>query len=301
MGKIQNGRKLQTGPVMIKPVAALLLLLLTTSVYAQQMQLQVIQLNHRTADQVINVIRPLISPGGTVTGMNDQLIVKTTPANLAEIKQILATIDQPQRRLMITVSQGINRSNDNHGNTVSGQYGSGNSTITGPISRQAGGITISGRDSDGNIIQYNINNSSTSNDSSHTYSVQSLEGEPAFIQTGQSVPVPSRNTVFTRNGVVVQDTVDYVDASSGFYVVPRISGNMVTLMVAPRLTEVNIGRQPTFEVQNVQTTVSGRLGEWIDIGGLNQTSQRNNQTLLGSSNRQQTDQRSVLIKVDEIR
>src|SRR5690606_36428064 len=116
-------------------------------------------------------------------------------------------------------------------------------------------------------IRYQANDSISSTDNSHTYTVQTLEGEPAFIRAGQSVPVPSRNTVITRNGVIVQNSTQYQDAGSGFYVVPRLSGDRVSLMVAPRLSEVGPGRVPTIDVQDVQTTVSGRLGEWLDIGG----------------------------------
>ncbi len=53
------------------------------------MQLEVIPLQKRMVDEVIQIIRPLVAPGGTVTGMNNQLIIKTTPSNLAEIKQVL--------------------------------------------------------------------------------------------------------------------------------------------------------------------------------------------------------------------
>ncbi len=56
------------------------------SAQSQQMQLEIIPLNHRTVDEVISVIRPLLPPGGSINGMNYQLIVKTTPSNLSEIK-----------------------------------------------------------------------------------------------------------------------------------------------------------------------------------------------------------------------
>jgi len=283
----------------------LTILLLTLSMHvlhAQQMQLEVIPLDNSTTDQVIPVIRPLLVPGGSVNGMNNQLIVKTTPANLAEIKQILQTIDRPLRSLMITVQQGIDRSEYLQGGGLSGKAGSGDVTISSRSSQaQSSGVIISGRDSNGNVIRYNNSNSRTNTNNNHTYSVQTLEGEPAFIQTGQSVPLPNRNTIITRNGVVVQDTVEYHDASSGFYVLPRISGNTVTLMIAPRLTTVTQGRIPTFDVQSVETTISGRLGEWIEIGGLNQSERGNNRTMAGSGNRQVDEQRTVLIKIEEIR
>lgn len=288
---------------MIKKIIYLLLLSsLSLPVTAQQMQLEVISLNNSTPDNVVTVIRPLLAPGGTVTSMNNQLVIKTTPANLAEIKQLLETIDRPLRSLMITVQQGVNQSGNDRSSSISGEYRTDNARITNRADRrQQDGVVISGRDSNGNIIRYNIADTQTSNNNNNTYSVQTLEGNPAFIQTGQSVPVPNQNAIITRNGVVVQNTTEYYDATSGFYVLPRISGNIVTLMVAPQMASVNPGRVPTFEVQNVQTTVSGRLGEWIQIGGLDQSKQGSNRTITGTSNRQLDEQRTVLIKVEEIR
>lgn len=301
MGEVPVRSELQAGIIVIRSLT-ILLLTLSMQVYAQQMQLEVISLDNRTTDQVIPVIRPLLVPGGSVNGMNNQLIVKTTPANLAEIKQILQTIDRPLRSLMITVQQGIDRSEYLQGGRISGEVGYDDVTLSNRSAQaQSGGVIISGRDSKGNVIRYNNTNTRTSTDNNHTYSVQTLEGEPAFIQTGQSVPLPNRNTIITRNGVVVQDTVEYHDARSGFYVMPRISGNTVTLMIAPRLTTVNQGRLPTFDVQSVETTISGRLGEWIEIGGLNRSERGNNSNIGGSGNRQVDEHRTVLIKVVEIR
>ena len=94
---------------------------------------------------------------------------------------------------------------------------------------------------------------------------------------------------------------EYRDATSGFYVLPRLSGDRVTLMIAPQTSSVNPGSLPSFNIQNVQTTVSGRLGEWIEIGGLTQSSQRNSQSILSGRTNERQDSRTVLIRVEEIR
>ena len=65
--------------------------------------LDVITLRHRTADQVLPALRPLVDPGGALSGQANQLIVRTSPRNLAEIRAALETIDTPARRLVISV------------------------------------------------------------------------------------------------------------------------------------------------------------------------------------------------------
>ena len=287
---------------MIKLLIPLLLASLIYPLSAQQMKLEVIPLNHGTTEQVIEVVRPLLVPGGTITGMNNQLIIKTTPENLNEIKNVLSAIDKPLRRLMITVAQDSNSSSGGLRQSVSGNIRSGDVSVSNSASVQNRGITISGNDSDGNTTSYRVLNNRINNTDNNTYSLQALEGQPAFIQSGLSVPIQNQNTVITRNGVVVvQDTLEYRDVTSGFYVLPRINGDRVTLMVAPQLASVNQGSLPTFNIQNVQTTVTGRLGEWLEIGGLDQSSQGNRQSILSGSSRQRQESRTILIKVEEIR
>ena len=65
--------------------------------------IEVIPLRHRTAEQVIPVLQPLLAPGGALSGQYNQLIVRTSPENLAQIRQVLDSIDRPARRLMILV------------------------------------------------------------------------------------------------------------------------------------------------------------------------------------------------------
>src|SRR5258706_15326332 len=80
-------------------------MLMTSLAFAQATVLEVIALRYRTAEQVIPVLKPLLDRSGTLSGMQNQLIVRTTPANLAELKQVLATLDAQPRQLMITVRQ----------------------------------------------------------------------------------------------------------------------------------------------------------------------------------------------------
>lgn len=47
--------------------------------------LEVIPLKYRTAEQVIPIILPMLAREGGVSGLQNQLVVRTTPANLEEI------------------------------------------------------------------------------------------------------------------------------------------------------------------------------------------------------------------------
>jgi len=268
---------------------------------AAQLKVEVIPLQHRTVDQVIPIIRPLVVEGGAVTGMNNQLIVKTTPDNLAQIKQVLSNLDTPMRRLMITVRQDVDGNMVRDRATVEGGYNTGNITLgtIGPGRREPG-AEISAGDDQGNIVRWRGISTDTTRNENNDFRVQTVEGEPAYIKTGLSVPVPNQNAYVTRGGVVVQDSVEYRDVTSGFYVIPRLSGHNVTLQVTPSLSRTHPQQGGAYEVQNIETTVQGRLGEWLSVGGVNQSVDQEGASVLANTRRRSGETRTVLIKVDEI-
>jgi hypothetical protein len=286
----------------VKPRSLILLFMLgmgISAVQAQVMQLEIIPLKHRTVNEVLPVVRPLVMPGGTVTGTANQLIIKSTPDNIADIRRVLDSIDRAQRRLLITVRQDVGGSISKEEQGLSGSYSTGDVHVSGGESRgQGGGLSISSRNGDGNHVEYHVRRLDGGSDDRNTFTVQALEGSPAFIQAGGLVPVHSRNVIATPGAVVTQDTVEYHDATSGFYVLPRLNGDTVSLLVAPRLS--GTGAHGAFDVQNVETTVSGRLGEWLRIGGIVQDSHSRDNGLLSESQRQSRTTRSILLKVEEL-
>ena len=79
-----------------------LLVPVAAAVCAQQ-TFEVIPLRHSTVDQVLPVLRPLLEPGGTLSGHSGQLIVRASPRNVEELRRALESIDRPRRRLQISV------------------------------------------------------------------------------------------------------------------------------------------------------------------------------------------------------
>jgi len=264
------------------------------------MRLEVIPLQNRMVDDVIQIIRPLVTPGGTVTGMNNQLIIKTTPSNLADIKQILNKIDYAPRRLMITVKQNVAGDSGFREDSLSGKYKSGDVQLKTGRDHPNEGLSISAGDKNSHI-RYRTLSSSSRADDRNTFRVQTLEGQPAFINQGQSIPVGTSTTVITENGVVVNQSTDYYDFGSGFYVLPRLNGDQVTLLAATELSSIKPDGHATANVQGLETTVTGRLGEWMELGGIDQSFTREGRRNFSSSNVRGQELRTILIKVDEIK
>jgi type II secretory pathway component GspD/PulD (secretin) len=274
---------------------------------AQNAVLEVIALKYRSAEQVIPVLKPLLDARGSLSGMQNQLIIRTTPANLAELKQVLATLDAMPRRLMITVRQDADSSRDQTAAEVSGRVSSGNATVIVPGSGMSSGVVGARRGDD--TIHGRIDSTRSLDSDRNTQTLQVLEGNSAFIRIGQSVPLPQRQVIRTIvNGQIVErivNTAEYRDVMTGFYALPRLAGDRVTLEISPQhdtlpRPEQNLPRG-SVNVQRVATTVSGRLGEWIEIGGLVQGMSTQQSVTLGSTREVSADNRRILLKVEEIR
>lgn len=273
------------------------------SARAQTATVEVIPLRYRTAEQVIPVIQPLLGAEGTVSALQGQLIVRARPENLAEIRRLLDQIDKAPRRLMITVRQDTGAERGRREAELSGSVGNDNVRITVPggNSREGGNVRIQEGD---DRLRGHVIDSRTREANRNAQTIQVLEGNEAFIRVGQAVPVPSRQVRRTVGGgqVVDQtiDTVEYRDVTTGFYVRPRVSGNIVTLEISQQQQSLDRGRRGAVNVQQAVTTTSGRLGEWMVIGGVDVDRRASQSVLLGRSTRDEVENRRVTIMVEEL-
>lgn len=284
-------------------VIALLGVVLAPPAAAQSTTVEVVPLKYRKSEQLIPVLQPLLGVNSSISGFQNQLVIRATPAELAQIKRVLADIDNAPKRLLITVRQDTDLDRSRREAGLSGSIGSDNTRITIPGSGSREGGNVVFRDGD-DRLRGRVVDSQRSSSSSTQQSIQVLEGSSAFIRVGESRPVRSRQVVRTVvNGQIVDRVVegtDYRDASTGFSVVPRIQGNIVTLDIDPQREVFEEGRRGTVNVQRVVTTVSGRLGEWMDLGGVNESRSDNQSQLLGRSSTSSSERRGVQVKVEEL-
>lgn len=265
-----------------------------------QQEVEIIDLKHRTVEQVLPVLQPMVEPGGALSGMNNQLILRASRKNREQLKQILASIDKPLRRLVIRVSQ--TREGDSSGReaSVSGNAGlGGNVRIIQPGNGRDGSGGIEIRRGDSSINARVLDTRSVSSSASGQM-VQVVEGGKAFIQIGQSIPVPLRQAVLGVNGVIVTESIVYRDIGQGFYAEPHLAGDRVTLDISPQNDTPGSLGPGSVNAQRLTTTVSGRLGEWISLGGVSQESSNRDRANLGVTTRELRDNRGIWLKVEEL-
>lgn len=210
--------------------------------------------------------------------VRDSVLTLLAAAVVASAQQ--ATVDVPPRSLWITVKQSTDRATS----AASGQVSATTETRRGGVVERRTTRTVSG----------SLGGGGSSESGASVARLRVLEGTRAFIQVGRAVPAPL--TQIGPSGEPVQGTT-YQEADTGFYVVPRVSGDLVTLEVLAENDDVNAAGG--VDVQRVRTTVSGRLGEWISVGGVARSQASRSTGVVSASRERSAEVRSVLLKVEE--
>ena len=274
-------------------IAMLGFALLTAPVLGQTV-LEVISLKHRTAEDMIPVLTPMLAREGSLSGMRGQLIVRTTPANLEELRRILLVVDVAPRRLLITVAQDVAAERSRRGADVALRTDD-HLRLTVPGAK--------GAPRDG--VEVRILDARNADSLRVMQTVQVIDGGTAYVQTGQSSPVPqqrvTRSVVGGRVVEQVVESVEYRNVGTGFHVLPRVAGDRVTLDLSPHREALMRHVPGMVDVQRVVTTVSGRLGEWIDVGGVSDQRGSEREVLLGRSTSTYSERRNIVVKVEELR
>lgn len=263
-------------------LAALLVALLAATTFATAIAraetTEVIELQHRTAESLIPVLRPLLAEGDALTGRGATLIVRTSEENLAALRAALKRLDVPLQRLRITVRQ--DRRDDD---TYRDNRAAVRADSTGEVDVRARVLRTERRADD--LI---------------TQEIQVLAGQRAFISTGQLVPLADQHVLLLGGYPGVTGGVRYHDVTRGFYVVPQVVGQQVTLEISPHADAVSRQDGGRIDVQRAHTTVTGVLGEWIEIAGITRSRDIHTGSIVRSTASRDAQTRRILVRVDAL-
>ncbi len=267
-----------------------ILMAFTLSVYADQNDpLQIIDLKNRPADEIIPVIKPMLKPNDAITGTGFQLFIRTDKNTLEEITRLLQAMDKAPRNLIIKVRNNVDSRSNASDLNASGNYEIGDDVqvVVGDNPPRQ----------EGTKVKINSTKNTTRQNAEHMLRV--VEGGQAFIAAGKIRPYEHRTIIRHRYGVSVYDNIDYQDVTSGFYVTPRLSGNgNVLLHVQPHYRSVNEQHAGTIDVQEADTTIEAKIGEWVQIGGIDTGRSSKDSEILSTSRNSSDLQSDIFIKVE---
>ena len=287
----------------------LLYFFVTMEVYAGQNDpLQIIDLNNRPAEEIIPIITPMLKPDDAITGTGYQLFIRTDKNTYAEITRLLKVLDKAPKNLVISVRNDENIGSGATDFDLSGNYEIGDD----------GRVIIGNRPplGEGTRVTANKTKRASTNDIKHT--VRVLEGNEAYIATGQERPYDNQTIIRDKYGVTIYDNVDYQDLTSGFYVRPILTGNgNVTLHVNSHYrsaSDESRGNRTNYrgvfygsrngynngdiEVQEADTVITTKLGQWVQIGGVDNDAKSRESGVLSTSRKATDRQNTIYIKVD---
>ncbi|MBK1691446.1 secretin N-terminal domain-containing protein [Ectothiorhodospira mobilis] len=73
---------------------------------AEERPIRVLPLQHRPAEDLLPLLRPLLGPGETLTGEGMRLVARATPATLAQLEQAVAALDRASADLRLSLQWG---------------------------------------------------------------------------------------------------------------------------------------------------------------------------------------------------
>lgn len=216
--------------------------------YADQAKLEIIALEHRSAGELLPVIKPLLQADESVSALDSRLIIRAQTATLRDIHALLDQLDRPLRRLLLTV-QYVSAAAANHDETrINAEM---NATEDSANAGARVRVLSTRSRADGDLQQQ----------------VQVIEGGEAFIDVGKLLPYNNYRIETDRGDLSFEQRIEYLKTGSGFYARPRLNGEHVTVEISPRQSSAQAHTSPpVLDTQALTTTVSGKLGEWILLG-----------------------------------
>jgi type II secretory pathway component GspD/PulD (secretin) len=262
----------------------LALLLLTCAV--QAVSITTIQLHNRPAEEIIPIVKPMLGAGEVVTGSGFNLFLRASPQSLEQVREIIDALDTAAKMLQVSVFQGSERDLKTRsvGGNLQIENGDASIGIGSGKNKNAGGISFNSGKVSGDI---NASSTQQRQSSKPVHQLRVSEGTEGFIETGEQIPYLSGDS-----------GTEYKDVTTGFYVLPRIHGDMVTLQISPFKNSRATTSTGSIETQSARTTITGRIGEWLPLGGITEQSKRSQNSIGSSSSTKSRSQQSIWIRAD---
>ncbi len=257
-----------------------------------------IQLQNRPAEEVIPIVEPMLGPNDAITGQGFTIFLRSSPQTLARVRELIDALDTPARMLQVSVFQGSERDLGELGVGAGIRIESGDASVDigkggDKEGRDGGNTTYSTTDGSASIggisTQKNLRDSPI-------HRVRVTEGNEAYIETGERIPYFYGAGWIGRRGFT--GAVEYKDAITGFYVLPRIRGDNVMLEVSPFKSSRSDTGAGSIDTQSANTTITGPIGEWLLIGGVTEQVERSQSTTGTTIATQGRDNTSIWIRAD---
>ena len=259
--------------------------LLTAS--ASYAAVEIISLNFRNPTEVLPLVKSMLSSEGKISAdeRTNSLIIVDSAEAIARVKQSLAVIDAPVRQAMVRVRFQDSASREERSVSGGGQVSGDNGSVsTGRRRGPRDGVDVRAQDR------------SVSRGGSSEYFINVLSGSWAYIRVGQDIPYTARWSDLCRR---YGRPVVFQRIETGFDVKPVIRENMADVEIVPRISEMGSdGRPGGVRFAEASTQVQVPLGQWVTIGGSDQSGNEVLRAILEAGSSRQSSALSIQLFVE---
>ena len=223
-----------------RPLASLCTLLCAASLQAEP-RLDILTLQHRSADELLPLLQPLLEADERIAADGQQLLLRAEPARLDELRSLLEQLDVAPRRLLISVDSRRQEQGEQRGYRLDAQ---------------------AGRDPQAEL---RVQRFGTRDNAASLQQIQTVEGYPARILIGRSLPVERQAR--DAYGHPYRYT-EQREQQQGFQAIASVRGERVSVRLYSLQDDLVRGRDGSYTNRQSDTLLSGRLGEWIEVAGI---------------------------------
>jgi hypothetical protein len=260
----------------LRLIQFLSLALLSLSAIADEMQ--VFDLKGATPQEMIPLIKPFIGPDGSVTGMHNKLIIRTSADRMAQVSKILQEFDKAPRRLLIQVRD-----------TVPSEAERSRIDLSVDQPHLQIGETEKNR--------LRIKHYTTDTQEANLRTLQTIEGQPTLISSGIIRPEVIRNGYITGPHGGHQTSVDYRTIDSGFYATVQLVQDRVRIEISTR-KQAEISGSPAVKTRTTDNVVSGQIGEWLPLAKTRSQSRQKSTGIGNYTSSESMSEDQVWVKVE---
>ena len=220
-------------------------------------ELAVIKIKYRRADELLPIVRSILSPSAKVTVATrvNSLVIIDNPDTIQRVRDYLAAFDIPVEQVRIRVRF--------HERLTDAER---SASIDGRVSGKDWRIATDKQTKDG--IEANLEQRKHLQTGVSEYFVTTASGSPAYIRTGKEIPYLENwgNLSHWHRRTTGPETVTFKEVETGFEVTPRIVGEHAELKIVPRIANDET-EEGVIRFHGAQTNIMVPLGQWVEVAG----------------------------------
>jgi type II secretory pathway component HofQ len=249
--------------------------------------LAVIEIKYRRADEVVPMVRPLLSSDGTVTvdKRTNSLIISDSEESIRKVRVFLENHDKPIQQ--VTVYVRFREIRSENGGTVSADA---------RLSGDEWNVSTGEKTEDG--VDIKVRGGKKDRRSDSEYFVRVASGSPAYILAGKEIPYTERWLYLSRQYARASESVVFQKMDTGFEVIPVVMGDRVSIDITPRISYDAPGRAPgIIYFTRASTNVFVGMDQWVTIGGTSEADNEVMTEILEAGARTRNSKLSISLKV----